>query len=70
MINSVPTMILKHDMRLECLIFKILQIVELLLIATTLFKDLFDKSNVNNVNERFGFSEPHLFNFLSFIFYV
>ena len=49
-------MILKHDMRLECLIFKILQIVELLLIAKTLFKDLFDKSNVNNVNERFGFS--------------
>ncbi|MBQ8366642.1 MAG: IS4 family transposase, partial [Alistipes sp.] len=29
----------------------------------THLRDLFDKSNINNVNERFGSSEPNLFNF-------
>ena len=55
--------IVKHDMRLERSVYEILQIVGISLTDKTNLKDLFDKSNINNVNERFGFSEPSLFNF-------
>ena len=64
MINSVPTMILKHDMRLECLIFKILQIVELLLIAKTLFKDL-----LTNQISTMSMNDSVLVNHIYLIFY-
>ena len=55
--------IVKHDMKLECSVYEILQIVGISLTDKTNLRDLFDKSNINNVNERFGSSEPSLFNF-------
>ena len=55
--------ILKHDMKLERSVYEILQIVGISLTDKTNLRDLFDKSNINNVNERFGSSEPSLFNF-------
>ena len=55
--------IVKHDMKLERSVYEILQIVGISLTDKTNLKDLFDKSNINNVNERFGSSEPSLFNF-------
>ncbi len=56
-------MIAKHDMRLERSAYEILQIVGISLTDKTHLKDLFDKSNFNNVNERNDYSEPSLFNF-------
>ena len=56
--------IVKHDMKLERSVYEILQIVGISLTDKTSLRDLFDKSNINNVNERFGSSEPSLFNFL------
>ena len=55
--------IVKHDMKLERSVYEILQIVGISLTDKTNLRDLFDKSNINNVNERFGSSEPSLFNF-------
>ena len=55
--------IVKHDMKLERSVYEILQIVGISLTDKTSLRDLFDKSNINNVNERFGSSEPSLFNF-------
>ena len=55
--------IVKHDMKLERSAYEILQIVGISLTDKTNLRDLFDKSNINNVNERFGSSEPSLFNF-------
>ena len=55
--------IIKHDMKLERSVYEILQIVGISLTDKTNLRDLFDKSNINNVNERFGSSEPSLFNF-------
>ena len=55
--------IVKHDMKLERSVYEILQIVGFSLTDKTSLRDLFDKSNINNVNERFGSSEPSLFNF-------
>lgn len=55
--------IVKHDMKLERSVYEILQIVGISLTDKTHLRDLFDKSNINNVNERFGSSEPSLFNF-------
>ena len=55
--------IVKHDMKLECSVYEILQIVGISLTDKTSLRDLFDKSNINNVNERFGSSEPSLFIF-------
>ena len=55
--------IVKHDMKLERSVYEILQIVGISLTDKTNLRDLFDKSNINNVNERFGSSEPNLFNF-------
>lgn len=54
--------IVKHDMKLERSVYEILQIVGISLTDKTNLRDLFDKSNINNVNERFGSSEPSLFN--------
>ena len=55
--------IVKHDMKLERSVYEILQIVGISLTDKTNLRDLFDKSNINNVNEQFGSSEPNLFNF-------
>ena len=55
--------IVKHDMKLVRSVYEILQIVGISLTDKTNLRDLFDKSNINNVNERFGSSEPSLFNF-------
>lgn len=55
--------IVKHDMKLERSVYEILQIVGISLTDKTNLRDLFDKSNINNANERFGYSEPSLFNF-------
>ena len=55
--------ILKHDMKLERSVYEILQITGISLTDKTHLRDLFDRSNINNVNERFGYSEPSLFNF-------
>ena len=55
--------IVKHDIKLERSVYEILQIVGISLTDKTNLRDLFDKSNINNVNERFGSSEPSLFNF-------
>ena len=55
--------IVKHDMKLERSVYEILQIAGISLTDKTNLRDLFDKSNINNVNERFGYSEPSLFNF-------
>ena len=55
--------IVKHDMKLERSVYEILQIVGISLTDKTNLRDLFDKSNINNVNERFGSSETSLFNF-------
>ena len=55
--------IVKHDMKLERSVYEILQIVGISLTDKTNLRDLFDKSNINNVNELFGSSEPSLFNF-------
>ena len=60
--------IVKHDMKLERSVYEILQIVGISLTDKTNLRDLFDKSNINNVNERFGSSEPSLFNFNSPLF--
>ena len=54
--------IVKHDIKLERSVYEILQIVGISLTDKTNLRDLFDKSNINNVNERFGSSEPSLFN--------
>ena len=55
--------IIKHDMKLERSVYEILQIIGISLTDKTHLRDLFDKSNINNVNERFSSSEPSLFNF-------
>ena len=55
--------IVKHDMKLERSVYEILQIIGISLTDKTHLRNLFDKSNINNVNERFGSSEPSLFNF-------
>ena len=55
--------IVKHDMKLERSVYEILQIVGISLTDKTNLRDLFDKSNINNINERFGSNEPSLFNF-------
>ena len=55
--------IVKQDMKLERSVYEILQIIGISLTDKTHLRDLFDKSNINNDNERFGSSEPSLFNF-------
>jgi hypothetical protein len=50
-------------MKLERTVYEILQIIGISLTDKTHLSDLFDRSNINNVNERCGYSEPNLFNF-------
>lgn len=55
--------IAKYRMKIERSVYEILQIIGISLTDKTNLRDLFNKSNINNVNERFGYSEPSLFNF-------
>lgn len=55
--------IAKCRMKIERSVYEILQIIGISLTDKTNLRDLFNKSNINNVNERFGYSEPSLFNF-------
>lgn len=57
-------------MKLERSVYEILQIIGISLTYKTHLRNLFDKSDINNVNERFGFSEPSLFNFNRPLFLV
>ena len=50
-------------MKIERTTYEILQILGISLTDTASLKDLFDKSNFNNVKEQNGLSEPNLFNF-------
>lgn len=47
-------------------IYEMLQIVSISLTDTTPLRDLFCKPNCNNVNERYGSTEPSLFDCLIF----
>ena len=55
--------IVQHDMRLERSIYEVLQILGISLTDKTRLRDLFDKSNFNNVKELNDSNEPNLFNF-------
>ena len=55
--------IVQHDMKLERSIYEVLQILGISLTDKTHLCDLFDKSNFKNVKDRYGSSEPNLFNF-------
>lgn len=58
--------IVQHDMKLERSIYEVLQILSISLTDRTSLRELFDKPNNKNVNERYGSSEPSLFD--NFIF--
>lgn len=55
--------IVHHDLKLECTVYEMLQILSMSLTDKANLKDLLNKSNFNNVNERCGSSEPSLFVF-------
>ncbi len=55
--------IIKHGMKLERSVYEILQVIGISLTDKTNLRDIFDKSNINNVNERGDYCEPSLFNF-------
>ena len=55
--------IVQHDMKLERSIYEVLQILGISLTDKTNLRDLFDKSNINNVKDLYGYSEPNLFNY-------
>lgn len=53
----------QYDMKLERSIYEFFQILGISLTDKTHLRDLFDKSNFKNVKDRYGSSEPNLFNF-------
>lgn len=55
--------VVKHDMKLERSMYEILQIISISLTDKTHLREIFDKSNINNVNERCDSCEPSLFSF-------
>lgn len=57
--------IVQHDMKLERSIYEVLQILGISLTDKTHLSDLFDKSNIKNVNVLYGSSEPNLFSNLT-----
>ncbi len=63
MITYCLVAIVQHDMKLKRSTYEILQILSISLTDITPLNELFDNSNLNNVNERSGFNEPNLFNF-------
>ena len=58
--------IVQHDMKLKRSIYEVLQILSISLTDKTSLRELFDKPNIKNVNERYGSSEPSLFDNLIF----
>lgn len=55
--------VVQHDLKLERSIYEVLQILGISLTDKTHIRDLFNKSNFNNVKELDDSSEPNLFNF-------
>ncbi len=55
--------IVHHDLKLEYTVYEMLQILSMSLTDKANLKDLLNKSNFNNVNERCGSREPSLFVF-------
>ncbi|MBB3186175.1 hypothetical protein FHX64_000338 [Microbacter margulisiae] len=55
--------IVHHDLKMECSIYEMLQILSMSLTDKANINDLLNKSNFNNFNERCGSSEPSLFAF-------
>lgn len=53
--------IVQHDMKLERSIYEILQILGISLTDKTHIRDLFDKTNIIDVKDIYGSSEPNLF---------
>ena len=53
--------IVQHDMRLERSTYEVLQILSISLTDKTHLRDLFDKTNFNDVKDRFGPLIPGLF---------
>ena len=53
--------IVQHDMRLERSTYKVLQILSISLTDKTHLRDLFDKTNFNDVKDQFGPRIPGLF---------
>jgi len=62
--DSVPTTFSSLPMKLEQFVREILQKKSISLTYKTHLRDLFDKLNINSVNERNYYSEPNLFNTL------
>ena len=56
--------IMQHDMKLERSVYEVLQIFGISLTDKTPLRDLFDKKNINDVNDLYGSNEPNLFNYL------
>ena len=55
--------VVQHDLKLERSIYEVLQILGISLTDKTNIRDLFNKSNFNNVKELDDSSEPNLFSF-------
>ncbi len=55
---------MQHDMKLERSVYEVLQIFGISLTDKTPLRDLFDKKNINDVNDLYGSNEPNLFNYL------
>ena len=53
--------IVQHDMRLERSTYEVLQILSISLTDKTHLRDLFDKTNFNDVKDQFGSLIPGLF---------
>lgn len=53
--------IVQHDMQLERSTYEVLQILSISLTDKTLLKDLFNKTNINDVKEQFDPLIPGLF---------
>ena len=53
--------IVHHDMKLERSTYEVLQILGISLTDKTHLRDLFDKTNFNNVKDQFGPLIPGLF---------
>lgn len=60
--------IIQHDMKLQRSIYEVLQILGISLTDKTHLRDLFDKSNIKNVNDSRGYSEQNLFSSIDFHF--
>ncbi len=53
--------IVQYDMRLERSTYEVLQILSISLTDKTHLRDLFDKTNFNDVKDQFGHIIPGLF---------